>query len=123
MANREWMIIRVAGSLMTILLLLSTGIGIANMYFDLKRDVARNEGSIRDHKTEDNKKWEAQADKDDKWVKKVDDVEEKVHSLELQNTRIESNLKEIIRRLEENRAYYEESHAMMIDFIKNFEVL
>jgi vacuolar-type H+-ATPase subunit C/Vma6 len=108
---------------MTILLLLSTGIGIANMYFDLKRDVARNEGSIRDHKTEDNKKWEEQAQKDDKWFKKVDDVEEKVHSLELQNTRIESNQKEILRRLEENRAYYEKSHAMMIDFIKNFEVL
>jgi peptidoglycan hydrolase CwlO-like protein len=58
MASREWLITKVTGLLMGIALLVSTGVGAANLITSLRRDVDRNEERINKHENADEKKWE-----------------------------------------------------------------
>ena len=115
MASREWLITRVAMTSLAIVTLISISIVGANVLFEVKRDVERVDNDLGVHTIRDDKNW-------DKAWEDIDLLKEKDHQLELQNTRIEENQKEILRRLDENKNYYEKSHSDMMNFMKNFEV-
>ncbi len=80
MASREWVITKIVGLLLGLSLLLSTGVGAANLFTSLRRDVDRNEGAIAKHEEGDVKKW--------------DNINEQVDSLKDKNHLLEISLKE-----------------------------
>ena len=58
MADRQWFLTKFVGAALSLLLIVSTCMGAANMFFDLKRDVRDNTTDITDHKTDDAGKWD-----------------------------------------------------------------
>ena len=74
-----------------------------------------NTRDIMAHRVDDEKKWE-------KAFNRIDENSDDIDVVRIQNTRIESNQREILRRLDENRSYYEKSHSDMINFMSTFEV-
>lgn len=80
---------------------------------------ARSDMNTRDivaHKIDDKEQWNKAFDL-------IDDNEKNINMIKLQNTRIESNQKEILRRIDLNDASGEKRHQEFMNFIKNFEVI
>jgi hypothetical protein len=94
MSDKQLIFNRIVMSSLGLVTLISICIGGANVLFEIKRDVVRIENQQIHYETTDEKKW------DKAWVE-IDATRDKVHKLELQNTRIETNQKEILRRLDE----------------------
>ena len=97
MASREWMITKVVGLLLGLSLLVSTGVGAANLFATLRRDVDRNEERIVTHEKTDTEKWLAME-------AKVDEVEDDVHQLEIDRAKAEAQHQEVMRMLEDIKA-------------------
>jgi hypothetical protein len=97
MADREWFMTKMAGSILAVLLLMSIGIGAANLHYDLARDVQRNEANQKQHSDDDAKKW-------DVVLADVGENEDNITLLRLENKERETQFLDIVRRLEELRA-------------------
>jgi len=102
MASREWMITKVVGLILGLATIVSICIGGANVVVQLRGDVSRNRIEIVDHKKTDEKRF-------DKIFEDIEINEDNIHRIELQNTRIETNQKDMIRRLDE-------LHRMLLNF-------
>jgi len=103
---------KIVAGLMTLFVLISSCIGAANMHFDLKRDVVRNENNISIHKVDDEKKW------DKAWMD-IDGNTDDINKLQLQNARLETQYQEILRRLEASEA----NDLRILEILSNFEVV
>jgi hypothetical protein len=100
MADREWFLTKVTGTVMGLLLVMSMGIGAANLHFDLKRDVEMNREDIIANEESESKKWEIV------W----EDVavnEDHITDLRLSQGQLETKFLEIIRRLDELKSEME----------------
>jgi hypothetical protein len=96
MASREWMLTKMIGTALALVTLVSICIGGANVVVQLRNDVSRNRIDFLEHREDNTAKF-------NDIYEDVEANEDKIHALELQNTRIETNQKEIIRRLDELR--------------------
>lgn len=92
--DRQWFWTKLVGSAMTLFILVSSCIGAANMYFDLKRDVVRNESTLVEHKTIDDKKW------NEVW-EDVDENTDNIHLLEKNSAVAEAHYQSIKSELAE----------------------
>ena len=95
--DRQWLWTKIVAGLMTLFVLVSSCIGAANMHFDLKRDVVRNENNISSHEVSDEKKW-------DKVWDEVDDHDDSINLIKVQNAKLETQYQEIMRVLQELKA-------------------
>jgi hypothetical protein len=95
--DRQWLWTKVIAGLVSLFVLVSSCIGAANMHFDLKRDVVRNENSIISHKVDDEKEW-------DKAWDDIDDNSKAITLIQVQGARQETQNIEILRRLDELKA-------------------
>jgi hypothetical protein len=96
MADRQWFLTKLAGAIMTLFVLISTGVGAANLVTDLRRDITRNEENHSKHEMLDEKKWE-------KIFAEVDGNREDIHTLELQDKEIairQQTILEALKRIE-----------------------
>jgi hypothetical protein len=116
MANKEWLITKIVGTCLGIITLVSICIGGANVVVQLRNDVSRNRIDFLEHREDNAAKFSDIYDD-------VEANEDKIHAIELQNTRIEQNQIEILRRIDENREYYEKLHGEVMNFMRNFEVV
>ena len=112
MEDKQWFIVKLAGAILTLFILVSSSIGAANMFFDLKRDVVRNEKTIVEHKKSDEKLM-------DKAFSEIDENKDDIHAIEIQNGRIETMLTDILQRLEKGEA----NDLRILDILNNFEVV
>ena len=94
MADKQWFLTKVITTALCLMTVISICIGGSNVLFELKRDVIRVEDDMSIHQVKDEKQW------DKAWVE-IDKTKEKQQLLELQNIRMETNQKEILRRLDE----------------------
>ena len=92
--DKQWFFTKVVASIMGLFLLLSSGIGAANMHFDLKRDVTRNESMLVEHKVIDDKKWTKA------WVD-IDTNTDSIHQLEKSGAVAEAHYQSIKSELAE----------------------
>jgi hypothetical protein len=100
MADREWFLTKVTGTVMGLLLVMSMGIGAANLHFDLKRDVEMNREDIIANEESESKKWEIV------W-EDVSVNEDHITDLRLSQGQLETKFLEIIRRLDELKSEME----------------
>ena len=83
--DKQWFLTKVVGVLLTLLLLISTSVGAANMFLSLKADVIRNGKAIRKNSDD------------------VEEIDDDVRILQLTDKELEIKYAEILRRFDENR--------------------
>jgi len=105
MANREWFLTKLVGSLLGLLLLISTTVGAANMFFDLKRDVVGVTETVSKHVEKDAEFRESIGED-------IDEIKSNVHSLELIDKELEMKYVEILRRFDEQREQFNELKSL-----------
>ena len=79
---------------LTLVTIISISIGGANVLYEVKRDVQRVDGDIREHKADDKDQW-AKA-----W-ESIENNEDHIQNLELQNARLETQYQAIMRSINE----------------------
>ena len=94
MANKEWFITKIVGTVVLMITFVSLCIQAANIVVNLENDVGDIEIRVDTHERKDSAQWSKAWDE-------IEKNEDDIHRLELQNTRMETNQKEIIRRLDE----------------------
>ena len=92
--DRQWFWTKLVGAVLSLFLLISIAVGVANMHFQLQGEVRDNKASIVEHRVSDEKEWGKA------WVE-INGNKEAVHSLEIIDAKTEANQKEILRRLDE----------------------
>jgi hypothetical protein len=108
MADRQWFLTKLVGSLMGLFILMSTGIGTANIVLDVKRDVSVLKVD----------------------VVKVDDkaevLEDEVHLLQLSNAVGEAHYQAILTELAETKKEVANLNILnmkILEILSNFEVM
>ena len=106
--NRQWFLTKLVGSLMGLFLLMSTGIGTANIILDVKRDVSVLKVD----------------------VVKVDDkaeiLEDEVHLLQLSNAVGEAHYQAILTELAETKKELSDLNLLnmkILEILSSFEVM
>jgi hypothetical protein len=100
--DRQWFLIKLVGAIMGLFLLVSSCIGAANMFFDLKRDVGGITVDVS--KAEDN----------------IDKIKDEIHGLQLSDAVAEAHYQSILAELSESKKHISE---LKIQNIKILEIL
>ena len=109
MANREWFLMKILGTTLSLVMIISICIGGANILFDVKRDVVRVEKNIDAHEVTDTKNW-------DKVWADVEANEDKIQLIQIQNERLETNQREMLREVGLMKSMLIEMTALMRTF-------
>jgi predicted RNase H-like nuclease (RuvC/YqgF family) len=94
MATREWMITKVALALGSIITIVSISVGASNVVVNMQKDITRVDEVQQKHQIKDDTQWASVHSS-------IYENREDIHKLELQNTRLETQFAEIMRRLDE----------------------
>lgn len=105
-------------SIGTIIVALSMVVACTSGFVVLKFETAHNGKQIDKHSIDDTKKWDSHDRLVDKIYEEVDSNKDKIHALELQNTRIETMLAQIKADGERRDAKIDH----VIDILGSFEV-
>lgn len=96
MASREWFLTKLVGSLLGLLLLISSSIGAAQILMDIKGEVKSNTEDIESNDVKVEKHIDGDANKFESINDDNRELREKIHAVEVQNGRIESALNSIL---------------------------
>jgi hypothetical protein len=108
MADKQWFLTKLVGGLMGLFLLVSSCIGGANMFFDLKRDVGGITVDVA--KAEDN----------------IDKIKDDIHGLQLSDAVAEAHYQAILAELSESKKQISElkmQNLRILEILSGFEVL
>lgn len=111
MADRQWYLTKLVGSLLGLMLFISTCVGAANIIFDLKRDVRGNTADIVEHKATDAGKWNrVEID--------IDELEDGQHALQLAGAVSEAHYQAILADM----ANLKSQNLKILEILSQFEV-
>jgi len=110
--DKQWFWTKLVGSLLTLFLVISIAVGVANMHYALRNDVIENRNTIVKHEASDVKQW-------DKAWEQIDENTDDIHLIEIQNSSIQTMLTQILSRLDKAEA----NDQRIIDMLNRFEVI